>query len=221
MPAPRAETGADLRRLILDHARRLLVAHGYDALSMRKIAASAGCSATSIYLHFASKDALTHTLISEGMDRLHDALTAAQAQRATPAGRLDALSRAYVRFGLDNPEYYEVMFQLHPERMARYPADDYRRARRNVDLFRDALADGVAGGSLRAPSPPDVAASVLWTALHGLVSLHLARRVDVRVAGPELIDAAVRQSLAALGAETDAASPLDAAPTAGAPRGAG
>ena len=91
------------------------------------------------------------------------------------------------------------MFQLHPERMARYPAEDYRRARRNVDLFRDALADGVAAGALTPPSPPEVAASVLWMSLHGVVSLLLARRVDVRVAGDELIDAAVRQSLAALG----------------------
>ena len=43
-----------------------------------------------------------------------------------------------------------------------------------------------------------MAATVLWTSLHGLVSLTLAQRVDVRVAGDEFIDAAVRQSLAAL-----------------------
>ena len=198
-PAPRAETGTDLRRLILDHARHLLVSDGYEALSMRKIAASAGCSATSIYLHFANKDALTHALISEGMADLYRQLSDAQAGLAAPVDRLDALSRAYVRFGLDRPEYYEVMFQLRGERMARYPAEDYRRARRNVDLFRDAVADGAADGSLAPPSAPDVAASVLWTALHGLVSLLLAQRIDVKVAGDELIDAAVRQSLAALG----------------------
>lgn len=163
---------------------------------MRRIAASVGCSATSIYLHFENKDALTHALISEGMDRLYDALTAADAAAGTPPARLDALSRAYVRFGLDNPEYYEVMFQLHPERMARYPAEDYRRARRNVELFGETLADGLADGTLTSPSPPDVASAVLWTALHGLVSLLLARRVDVRLAGDEFVDAAVCQSLA-------------------------
>lgn len=195
-PARRAETDADLRRVILDHARHLLVADGYEALSMRRIAGSVGCSATSIYLHFENKDALTHALISEGMDRLHDTLTDAADESDDPPDRLDALSRAYVRFGLDNPEYYEVMFQLHPERMARYPAEDYRRARRNVELFGETIEAGIADGSLAAPSPPDVASAVLWTALHGLVSLHLARRVDVRLAGDDLVDAAVRQSLA-------------------------
>jgi AcrR family transcriptional regulator len=173
------------------------VADGYDALSMRKIARAVGCSATSIYLHFESKDALTHALIDEGMRRLYGVLSAEAERHADPAARLDALGRAYVRFGLDNPEYYQVMFQLHPERMARYPAADYRRARRNVELFADALADGVASGALRVAPSPDVAAHVLWTALHGLVSLLLAERVDVRVAGDAFIDAAVRQALAA------------------------
>lgn len=194
-PAARTETGADLRRLILDHTRRLLVTGGYDGLSMRKIARGVGCSATSIYLHFESKDALTHALIDEGMRKLYAELTAEADDH--PARRLDALCRAYVRFGLGNPEYYQVMFQLHPERMARYPPEDYRRARRNVERFEEALADGAAAGSLRLVSPPDVAAMALWTALHGLVSLLLAERVDARVAGDAFIDAAIRQALAA------------------------
>ena len=195
-PARRAETDADLRRVILDHARHLLVADGYDALSMRKIAGSVGCSATSIYLHFENKDALTHALISEGMALLYDTLRGAVEGIDDAGARLHALSQTYVRFGLDNPEYYEVMFQLHPERMARYPAEEYRRARRNVELFGETIEAGLADGALISPNPPDVASAVLWTALHGLVSLHLASRVDVRLAGDEFVDASVRQSLA-------------------------
>ncbi|MGB3541712.1 TetR/AcrR family transcriptional regulator [Rubrivirga sp.] len=197
-PAP-TPTGPALRRALLDHARHLLVTDGYDALSMRKIARAVGCSATSIYLYFDNKDALTHALITEGMDKLAVALEDASADLDDAPPRLRALSRAYVRFGLDNPEYYEVMFQLHPERMARYPAEDYRRARRNVEIFERALEDGRAAGTVESPNPPDVAASVLWTALHGLVSLHLARRVDVRLAGDDLVEAGVRQAMAGLG----------------------
>ncbi len=196
-PAHRSETDADLRQLILDHARHLLISDGYEAFSMRKIARSVGCSATSIYLHFESKDALTHALIDEGMRRLYAELSAVAEAHPDPAARLDALGRAYVRFGLDNPEYYQVMFQLHPERMARYPAEDYRRARRNIELFGEALSDGDEAGALFVPTSSEVASAVFWTALHGLVSLHLAERVDVRVAGEDFIDAAVRQALAA------------------------
>ena len=191
---PARQTGADLRQAILDRARGLLVSDGYDRLSMRKIAAAAGCSATSIYLHFASKDALTHALISEGMERLYATLTATRAP--DPAERLGALSRAYVRFGLDNPEVYQILFQLTPERMERFPAEQYRRARRNIDLFAETIARGAEAGRLRAEPTADVAANVLWTALHGLVSLRLAGRIDVRLAGDAFVEAAVAQALA-------------------------
>lgn len=198
-PVRRAETGADLRLAILDTARRLLVADGYDRLSMRRIATAVGCSATSIYLHFASKDALTHALISEGMDRLHATLSAAVGP--DPVATLGALCRTYVRFGLDNPEVYQILFQLHPERMERYPAEQYRRARRNIEVFAAALADGAAQHRFQVQPTADVAANVLWTALHGLVSLILAERIDVRLAGDAFVEAAVRQAIAGVQAE--------------------
>lgn len=200
MPTPGRQTGADLRRAILDQARHLLVSEGYDRLSMRKIARAVGCSATSIYLHFENKDALTHALIDEGMRQLGESLDAADPEGAAP-DRLQALGHAYVRFGLDNPEYYQIMFQLHPERMARYPADNYRRARRNIERFTEVLAQGEDAGTLLPSPTPDVAAHVLWTAMHGLVSLLLAQRIDVRLAGDAFVDAAVQQALGGLYSE--------------------
>lgn len=188
--------GDDLRRVILDCTRRLLVSEGYTGLSMRKIAAAVGCSATSIYLHFENKDALTHDLIDEGMQRLHERLAEAVDAYDEPANQLDAMGRAYVTFGRRNPEYYQVMFQLHPERMSRYPVPYYRRARRNLDLFGEVMERGVEAGQLHAEPTPEVAAHVLWTALHGLVSLLLAERIDVKVADEAFVEAAVEHALA-------------------------
>lgn len=197
-PAPTTVPNGALRRAILDETRGLLVREGYAGLSMRKIARAVGCSATSIYLYFDSKDALTHALIDEGMERLHATLEAAEVGASTARERLDRLCRAYVRFGLDHPEYYETMFQLHPQRMRRYPAESYRRARRNVERFTAALVAGAADGTLRESTSADVAAAALWTALHGLVSLHLAQRIDRRIAGEAFLDAAIAQAQAAL-----------------------
>ncbi len=194
MPDPRSN-GTDLRRTILDHTRYLLVEEGYNNLSMRKIARSVGCSATSIYLHFENKDALFHALIDEGFERLNDAFHEAAAAHADPLERLDALSRRYVHFGLDNPEYYEVMFLLHPERMARYPVEKYRRARENLELFAEALEAGVAAGQFDIDDPA-VSASVLWTSMHGTVALLLAQRLDVRIERDAFVDAVVRHAIA-------------------------
>ncbi len=193
---------SDLRSDILDQARHLLVTDGYGDLSMRKIAGAVGCSATSIYLHFENKDALVHALIDDGFELLNSSLHAAAEAHTDAARRLEALAHAYVTFGTGNPEYYEVMFQLHPERMARYPAEAYRRARRNLELLEEAIVDGAASGTLGAPAPA-VAAHVLWASMHGVVSLLLAERLDVRIDRDVLIDAAIRHAIDGIRAGAD------------------
>lgn len=185
--------GKALRRAILDETRHLLLSEGYENLSMRKIARAVGCSATSIYLHFDNKDTLVHALIDEGMELLNRQLAEISTNQ-TPVERLRALAHSYVRFGLENPEYYHVMFQLHPERMERYPAENYRRARRNLEIHAEALADGIKTGAFN-DTIPETGAHILWSALHGLVSLLLAERVDVKVADEAFIQSAVEHAL--------------------------
>lgn len=182
----------DLRRQILEQARSLLLAQGYAQVSMRKIATAVGCTPTSIYLYFDSKDALFHSLIEEGMDRLHEQLATVVQRFPDPEEQFRRLCRSYLEFGLENPEFYEIMFLLHPEQMQRYPTDKYRRARRNLQLFADTMAKA------RGTDPdfdPILAATVIWSSLHGAISLHLAKRVDVSLSTPAFIDQVVEHSV--------------------------
>ncbi|GAB5522127.1 MAG: TetR/AcrR family transcriptional regulator [Rhodothermales bacterium] len=185
----------DLRRILLDTARRLLVQEGYSRLSMRKIATEAGYSATSLYLHFANKDDLIHTLIEEGMERLYAGLAAARSTAEGPEACLRGLSEAYLNFAVNNAEYYEVMFMQRSDELARFPTEKYRKARRNLDLFRDAIAEGQHSGVFRE-GEPFVQATSLWALLHGTVALHLAGRVDARIHRTALFDAVVTLALA-------------------------
>lgn len=188
-------TGEDLRRLILDTTRHLLVQEGYQNLSMRKIAREIEYSPTSIYLHFDSKDALLHALIHEGMMRLHHQLDAvAETHPEAPIARLRALCRCFIEFGLANPEYYEIMFQLRPERMERYPPEKYRAARRNLEFFAGALAEGTEAGQLSVDDAT-VSASTIWASLHGTVSLLLSERLDVQIDREDFIQTAIQQTI--------------------------
>lgn len=185
----------DLQRRILDTARHLLVQKGYQNLSMRGIAEAIGYSATSIYLYFDSKDALLHALIHEGMMRLRDRLQDTAAQHPEgPVRRLRALCRCFIEFGLDNPEYYEIMFQLRPERMERYPPEKYREARQNLDFFVQALEEGVEEGIFEVDDV-QVSASTIWASLHGAISLLLADRVDARIDTETFIDTTIRRTI--------------------------
>ncbi|HMB90906.1 MAG TPA: TetR/AcrR family transcriptional regulator [Rhodothermales bacterium] len=184
-------TDTDLRRLILDTTRHLLMQDGYKSLSMRKIAREIDYSATSIYLYFDNKDALFHALIDEGMEHLLGALKQAEASNPSDAPtRLQAICRQYVNFGLSNPEYYEIMFMLHPEHMERYPAEKYRRARRNLDVIAAVLSEGVDQGFF-VMKDPRVTASTIWSALHGAVSLLLVQRVDIRIDRNDFIESTI------------------------------
>ncbi|NNF04998.1 MAG: TetR/AcrR family transcriptional regulator [Rhodothermales bacterium] len=194
----RKSNDTDLRALILDTARHVLTSEGYHNLSMRRIAGRIGYSATSIYLHFENRDQLVHALIDQGVNMLHDALSGVADRPESASGenativRLQRLCRTYIRFGLENPEYYEIMYILHPEYMARYPADKYRKARRNLMLLADTLKEGMESG-LFEPSDPLRAATVVWAQLHGIVSLLNSRRVDLRVDKEALIEEACQR----------------------------
>jgi AcrR family transcriptional regulator len=195
----------ELRRAILDQARRALVEGGFNGLSLRPIARAVGCTATSIYLYFHNKDALIHALIDEGMEMLHAALAKAVEGVEEPRERLERLARAYLAFGLENPEYYEIMFMLHPERMERYPADRYRRARSNLEMFHHEL-DAALGPPGAAGRDTKTESTLIWTSLHGTVSLLIARRVDVSIDREALCESAVQQALRTLLPSTGTAS---------------
>ena len=185
----------DLHRAILDMASHLLVMDGYKRLSMRKIARAIGYSATSIYLHFKGKDALVHALIEEGMERMYTAFCeSAEAHADDPLGRFEAICRGYINFGIENPEYYEIMYLLYPEQMARFPAEKYRRARRNLELFAATLAEGAERGLLEV-ADPQVAASTVWASLHGAVSLLLSERLDIRIDRSVFVESIIQQTL--------------------------
>src|SRR3712207_7203649 len=56
-------------------------------------------------------------------------------RHAEPWARLEAMARAYIRFGLEQAEYYDIMYLFHPQSMERLPKELYRRARRGLDLL--------------------------------------------------------------------------------------
>jgi AcrR family transcriptional regulator len=87
-------------------------------MTLRAVARAAGVSQTAPYRHFADRAALIAAIAEDGFHRLHERLVAAarapgrtlgQAPE-TARGGLQAIALAYVRFALEHPEEYRVMF---------------------------------------------------------------------------------------------------------------
>src|SRR4030095_15871160 len=102
-------------------ATHLFAAHGYDAVTMRAIAEELGTSAMAPYRYFSNKAEIF------AMGRAEAYRHFADGQERAFHGSKDALERlfhmrtAYVRFALENPDQYRVMFELDQEPEERYP----------------------------------------------------------------------------------------------------
>ena len=169
-----------LRAHILDAARAIVVRDGFDALSMRKIAEVVGYSPASLYLHFASRDAIAHALCIEGYAQLlaslhtHDSML-------DPGERVKAMAHAYVAFGLAHPEVYRLIFMQNRAYTDVAFGDPDAAGESALSLFTQALAS--------SDSPPPAAAEIVWTALHGIVSLSLTAAKYLPTPVDVLIDA--------------------------------
>lgn len=176
----------DLRRLLLEHARKMLVSQGYNSLSMRKIATQAGYSATTIYLHFKNKDDLLHALIEEGFSKLNEQFSKEIESHSNPLKKIEKLCRSFIDFGLHQPEYYEIMFLMHPEDMKRYPPEKYRKARRTILMLKDVLDEAKASGIMKTDRT-DLEAFAIWSSVHGAIAVIHAGRLDVRIDQDEFL----------------------------------
>jgi AcrR family transcriptional regulator len=162
---------------ILEAARDLLALGGIDALSMRAVAARVGVSATAIYNYFENKQALVQSVIASGFERFDGYLRQAVADRpAGSAERLEALGEAYIRFARENREYFRVLFAMHAE----LPRDiEELPEGSGYVLFRQSVVDAMDAGTIRR-TDPDLVVLYLWTLVHGLVTLLLGCKPNVR-----------------------------------------
>lgn len=170
---------AEVRTRILDAARDILLAEGCDALSMRKLAARIGYTATALYFHFPDKDSLLAELV--GTDFLKFRRSFSRLEKvADPLERLRRMGHAFVDFGLKNPGHYRLMFMtLHTT--GKDPRDNPVIEHGNPDqdayaLLRATVAECLAAGRFR-PDFTDVEllTQVFLAGTHGLVSMHLIK----------------------------------------------
>src|SRR5262247_3146192 len=100
----------NLRRALLDEALATIRAEGVDGLTLREIGARLGVSRTALYRHFADKRALLASVATEGFRALRQQLVRAWEEGGRGREAFEAMGVVYVRFAVDNPAHYRVMF---------------------------------------------------------------------------------------------------------------
>jgi AcrR family transcriptional regulator len=101
----------DLRQSLLDVALELIAEHGPDGFTLREAARQIGVSHSAPYRHFADKDSLLIAIAEAGFTELHRrGREASEAAGEQPRARLRAFGEAYLRFAIEHPSQYRVMF---------------------------------------------------------------------------------------------------------------
>ena len=184
------EEEKSLRDKILDISRSVLFTDGFSALSMRKIAKEIGVSATSIYLYFDNKDHLVHTLIEESVEELSKAIEQNAAKHHSTIDKFEAIIQGYVNFAISNSEKYQVIYMVLSSKMARYPKEKFRKARRGYALLESVIQKGINEGLMQLDEPM-IAAYSIWAQLHGVISVVQSQRLDSRIDENKFIEESI------------------------------
>ena len=160
---------------ILAAAEKIFIAEGYAGATIRKIADAVGVSSTALYMHFRDKDEILLEICDGAIEQLL-ALNLDIARRPIDAlSRVKLMLQAYMRFALDNPNAYQLVFCGSSDVIS---ADKQiataELGDRCYDEFSTPVRELAASGRLRTGSA-DSAAQTLWAACHGLVSLLITK----------------------------------------------
>ncbi|MEU9040662.1 MULTISPECIES: TetR/AcrR family transcriptional regulator [unclassified Kitasatospora] len=189
---PRERYRAQLREEVKKHAWEQIATAGASALSLNAIAKQMGLSGPALYRYFAGRDELITELVRDAYRSLADTLGAG----AVGGADLAALARALRGWALADPQRYFLIYGT-PVPGYHAPADTTAIADEIMRMLVDAcaaLTPEVAGASetpgasfgahLEAhrdwagdhPAPSGVLHRflVVWTRLHGVLSLELA-----------------------------------------------
>lgn len=165
---------ATLRSGILNAAREIASAEGWQAVTIRRIAALVEYSPPVIYEYFDSKEDLLLELVRMGYAGQLEAVEAAAGASDGPQEALLGMGRAWLRFALDSPDLYQAMYGLGG---VSFPVTELRKEGEKIAaVMAKAIVDLMEEHGKEAA---DVWGKVtlLWATAHGLVSLHMAGRI--------------------------------------------
>jgi AcrR family transcriptional regulator len=154
---------------IIDVSRAIIEDEGVEQLTIRRIAETINRTQPAVYQHFSSKDAILEAVVTDGFTALAERL-----KRATRGGKtlLNAIAHAYIRFGLERPRLYEVMFVGPPAITFAAGAATPAAAHTAFNIIAAAVAEsGVT------PAQTETVTEVVWASLHGLVTLSITKRL--------------------------------------------
>lgn len=183
-----------LRLMILNAAKELFAEDGYKNVTVRKIAEKIEYSLPTIYEHFKNKAEILLEIYYQSGQMLLERLQEVYTQKTNPSDKLLAMGRAYIAFGLENQDYYELTFVTNSIRAEKSiscsapvfkgcETPDFKAFNLLVQAVKEAQAEGCFQGK-----DPLLVSQTFWAGIHGLVSLIITHPQFPWVAQANLVE---------------------------------
>jgi AcrR family transcriptional regulator len=169
-----------IKKQILDTALDLIIQGGFQQFSMRKLASRLGITATTIYNYYSNKDEFNIMIRMHGFELLYHELEKSYANHTDPLARLQSMIRSYFEFGIQYPDYYDIMFNPRTPKYLDYANTDLEpvaRAEkeatlRNYTITEKAISALNEQHGILSSDQIGLKAIQLWCEAHGIISLY-------------------------------------------------
>ncbi|MGE5396257.1 MAG: TetR/AcrR family transcriptional regulator [Chitinophagales bacterium] len=175
----------EVRQKILNMALELISEDGYDDFSMRKLAAKLQITATTIYQYYSNKDELYLAVLTRGFEELYSRMFKAYEAGNSPLDRLKDVSREYIRFGITQANFYNIMMVLNVPKFYDYvgtaaeptASDELNTALKVWELVKQVISESGVISKKHLPMK-EIATFQYACTVHGFISFCNSRMVD-------------------------------------------
>jgi AcrR family transcriptional regulator len=164
----------EMRGLILNRAMSLFLEDGFENITLRRIAEKIEYSPATIYLYYKDKNEILYAIHDIGFERLYKQQQTILSIK-NPWRRLKKHGSIYIKFALENPEYYDLMFIMRGPAKKIKEKKEWEIGLRSFEFLKKNINECIKAGYL-SKTNLDVAAFAFWSLTHGIASLVIRER---------------------------------------------
>lgn len=166
----------EMKDNILNVAESLFLNDGYERTTIRKIAQEVGCNPATLYNYFQNKETIFFGLQERAFSKFYQIFEDLRNSEIKGFKKLKKIGRRYIDFGVNHPNYYELMFLMkHPMAVAEVIDPNWKIGEKNYDFLKEVIQECIEEDSI-AVHDVEAGAFMIWSMIHGFVSLAIMDR---------------------------------------------
>jgi len=169
----------EMKKTILDAAGTLFYKNGYEETTLRKIAGLIDYNPATIYNYYKNKEEIFFALQGRAFQKFYEEFDFYRTTKLKGKKCLRKMGEAYIEFGIQHKEDYELMFIMRePMNVAEVIDPKWKVGAKNYELLKIVIAQCIEENSIRIKDV-NIGAFMIWSAVHGMVSLYIMDRMKM------------------------------------------